>query len=436
MITPHFPPDSNAGTHRVRLLAPYLDKYGWKPTVLTVQPSFYEGLPDLGLASLVPDTLRVERSRAIPFEFTRAISFGDLGIRSFRGLYLRAVQLLSAEQYDAIYITVYPTYTALLGPLLKRKFKLPFILDYQDPWVGSWGETVGGGENGNVDAKSRISRRLAIKLEPIAVRAADAITAVSLKTAADVLARIPLERPIPVLELPIGGDARDFEVVRSRNERNSIFDPEDGLLHVSCVGTILPLGVETLEAFLSSLARLREVAPRLFNRVRVHFVGTSNVRTPESRLRVMAAAERLGVADAVSEHPVRVDYCDAINIQLQSSAIILLGSSEHHYTASKIFPALLSGRPVLGIFHTLSTASGILSARAGDRIKLVQFSDECPAAGTVSRIADCLMELLTDAQDSKVTQHSSIDESLSANALAGRFAQLLDQVSPSPDERH
>jgi len=225
-------------------------------------------------------------------------------------------------------------------------------------------------------------------------------------------------------------------VVRSRNERNSIFDPADGLLHVSCVGTILPLGVETLDAFLSSLSMLKEMSPRLFDRVRVHFVGTSNARTPETRLRVMAAAERLGVAGAVNEHPMRVDYCDAINIQLQSSAILLLGSSEHHYTASKIFPALLSGRPVLGIFHTLSTASRILSARADQRIKLVQFSDECPAAGTVSRIADCLMELLTGAQEPKVNQQILVDESLSANALAGRFAQLLDQVVQSRDDSH
>ena len=38
MISPHFPPDSSAGTHRVRLLAPYLEAFGWRPTVLTVAP--------------------------------------------------------------------------------------------------------------------------------------------------------------------------------------------------------------------------------------------------------------------------------------------------------------------------------------------------------------------------------------------------------------
>ena len=54
MISPHFPPDSSAGTHRVRLLAPHLASYGWTPTVLTVAEQDYEGRidPELGGISL------------------------------------------------------------------------------------------------------------------------------------------------------------------------------------------------------------------------------------------------------------------------------------------------------------------------------------------------------------------------------------------------
>ena len=46
MISPHFPPDSTAATHRVRLLAPHLPAHGWQPTVLTVDPRDYEGRLD------------------------------------------------------------------------------------------------------------------------------------------------------------------------------------------------------------------------------------------------------------------------------------------------------------------------------------------------------------------------------------------------------
>src|SRR5258707_6050339 len=64
MISPHFPPDSTAGTHRVRLLAPHLASHGWEPTVLTVDPRDYEGRLDPALAASVPSSLSVVRARA------------------------------------------------------------------------------------------------------------------------------------------------------------------------------------------------------------------------------------------------------------------------------------------------------------------------------------------------------------------------------------
>ena len=57
MISPHFPPDGSAGTHRVRLLAPHLSSYGWIPTVLTVAEQDYEGRIDPELRALVPPSL-------------------------------------------------------------------------------------------------------------------------------------------------------------------------------------------------------------------------------------------------------------------------------------------------------------------------------------------------------------------------------------------
>ena len=76
MISPHFPPDSSAGTHRVRLLAPHLPEYGWTPTVLTVAEQDYEGRIDPELAALVPASLDVVRTRALPVRLTRRLGVG------------------------------------------------------------------------------------------------------------------------------------------------------------------------------------------------------------------------------------------------------------------------------------------------------------------------------------------------------------------------
>ena len=43
-----------------------------------------------------------------------------------------------------------------------------------------------------------------------------------------------------------------------------------------------------------------------------------------------------------------------------ASAILLLGSMERHYTASKLYPALLARRPILALFHEASSVVSIL----------------------------------------------------------------------------
>ena len=121
MISPHFPPDSSAGTHRVRLLAPHLDGYGWAPTVLTVAEQDYEGRIDPELAALVPPSLPVVRCRALSHRLTRPVGVGDLGLRALPGLRRTAWQLFEQHAFDAVFITIYPTYPAVLGPMLKRR---------------------------------------------------------------------------------------------------------------------------------------------------------------------------------------------------------------------------------------------------------------------------------------------------------------------------
>src|SRR5688572_16791902 len=122
MVSPHFPPDSSAGTHRVRLLAPHLAACGWEPTVVTVDPACYEGRLDPELAASVPASLRVVRVRAWPAAKTRRLGVGDLGLRAFTGLRRACRALLAEETFDALFITIYPAYPALLGPALKRRF--------------------------------------------------------------------------------------------------------------------------------------------------------------------------------------------------------------------------------------------------------------------------------------------------------------------------
>jgi glycosyltransferase involved in cell wall biosynthesis len=429
MVSPHFPPDTNAATHRVRLLAPHLRKYGWEPTIVSVDPRDYDGRLDEGLAQLVPPDLRVVRCRAWPSRWTRRVGVGDLGLRAARGLHQTCSRLLAREPFDALFITIWPPYPALLGPMLKRRFHVPFVLDYQDPWVGAWGKTAGPRPDGRPDLKSRLMRLVATRLEPWALRGVDAITAVSAGTYEEVLERNPWRRGVPCASIPLGGEQADFEAARRDNRPNVFFDAADGLCHVCYVGTLLPMGFETLRAVLRAAALLRQRQPEVYGRLRLHFFGTSNMTDPQAPPRVLPVAHELGVTECVTEHPPRVDYLHAIRVQTQATALLLMGSSERHYTASKLYPALLSRRPLLAVYHEVSSVVSILQRAASPpTVRLVTYDDGRRAEAQVEAIAHELEELVRQPRfDADQVCWDAVAQ-FSAEALAGKLAGVLDQV--------
>ena len=420
MISPHFPPDSSAATHRVRLLAPHLPAHGWQPTVLTVDPRDYEGRLDPDLLASVPPDVRVVRTRAWPASASRAVGIGDLGVRAFRGLWREASALLSGEQFDAVFITIYPSYPALLGPLLKRRFTFAFVLDYQDPWVGEWGRTAGPLSGGRPDLKSRVSRFVAAHLEPYALTAADAVTAVSQATYEQALERTPAARPRRCAEMPIGWDRRDLEFAADGPRTFT----DDGLVHLSYVGTLLPTGFDTLRAVLRAVAALRAANPAA-DRLRLHFFGTSNQRT-DSAPRVLPVAAEYDLADIVTEHAARLDYFEALRVLRDSTAVLLMGSRERHYTPSKVFPALVARRPVIAVMHEASNASDLLR-RIGraPTVRLITYGDET-ALTRVNAIADELSGLIARPCYEPAAVDETLLEPVSACALAGRLAKVFD----------
>ncbi len=285
--------------------------------------------------------------------------------------------MLRRESFDALYITVYPVYPALFGAGLKAEFRVPFVLDYQDPWVGAWGLSVGGGPGGTPDWKSRASRWLGTRLEPRAVSAADAIAAVSQGTIDGIVERIPAAARVPHGVIPLGFEPADFASLGNRPWSRAHFDPADGNVHLCYVGTLLPTGIETLRLLLRALERARR-DDAAAARLRLHFFGTSN-QSESAVYRVLPIARDCGVADAVTEQPSRLDYLDALTVLTHASGIVLLGSSERHYTASKLYPALLAKRPILALFHQQSSVVSILRDAASEpTVRVVTYADGPP----------------------------------------------------------
>jgi glycosyltransferase involved in cell wall biosynthesis len=427
MVTPHFPPDSSAASHRVRLLAPHLPAAGWRPTIVTLEPSAYEGRLDRDLHALVPAGLDIVRAPAWAPAATRWLGLGDLGLRAFTGLRRACRHLLARERFDALFITIYPTYPALLGPALKSEFGVPFVLDYQDPWVGAWGQSVGGGRNGSADWKSRASRAVALWLEPRAVAGADALVAVSQGTLDGVTARIPSAAPLPQAVVPLGFEPDDFASVMQR-PAVSHFNTADGLVHLCYVGTLLPTGIGTLRLLLRALDRARgeDAAAR---RLRLHFFGTSN-QSSSAVSRVLPVARECGVDDVVTEVPGRLDYLEALSVLTQASAILLLGSSEPHYTASKLYPALMARRPILALFHEASSVVSILRATGSEpTVRVVTYGDDGAGNGRVGDVACHLRALASRGTYDPADVALERADEFSARSLARRLASVFNRVA-------
>jgi hypothetical protein len=424
LVSPHFPPDGSAGTHRARVLAPHLPAAGWHPTVLTVDPRDYEGTLDRELAAMLPPELSVERVRALSPRWTRTVGVGDLGLRAFAAIRRRAFALARAERFDAVFVTTYPIFPALVGPALSSRFRMPFVLDLQDPWTGAWGLTVGAGPGGTVDLKSRGSRALAMRLERRVLPRADAVTGVSSGLLEELTDRYPVLRSRPTLALPIGIDPRDVAWVRAHAGPRAGVDTADGRFHLCAVGTLQPLGIPPLRALLAALANLRARFPESAARLVVHFVGTSNEMRADARPRVEPHARELGVSDLIVEHAPRVGYAEALRVVTAASAVLVLGSTEPRYTASKIGPALASGRPLVVVAHADSDMLRALPPGPSPSVKVLPFREPRDVAEATRALTEVLAGWIAAPPPPRGIGPEV--EAIGGPALAKQLGALLD----------
>jgi hypothetical protein len=363
LVSPHFPPDTSAATHRVRLLLAPLRALGWEPVVLTLTPASYEGALEPALEALVPAGVRVVRVAAWPAGLTRRVGFGDLGLRAWRALRAEAARQLRDERFDVMCWTVYPTWPASSGPALAHAAGTAFVLDLQDPWVGAWGATVGPRADGRPDLRSRVSRALSLQFERATVAASDGITAVSAGTIDALAARVPAVRQLPQGEVPLVATADDLRWALAAEP--ALAPRTDDTVQVTWCGTLLPAGLGVLKALLEALAAAAREDARVRARVRVHFVGTSNETRADAPARALPIARAAGVEAMVTETAPRVPYPAALAALAHADAILLGGSPEAHYTPSRLYPALVTGRPLLAAYLAGSHPARVLAGRAG-----------------------------------------------------------------------
>lgn len=167
IFTYYWPPAGGVSVQRMLKFVKYLPGHGWLPVVVTVKDGVYYAL-DPDLQHQVPSAVTVVRTRSFEplqvyrlasgrkgqlvanigtdkkkkskitrlFEYVRANYLIPDARKFWKPFAVRAAEsLLRQQPFDAMITTGPPHSTHLVGLHLHRRYGLPWLADFRDPWV-------------------------------------------------------------------------------------------------------------------------------------------------------------------------------------------------------------------------------------------------------------------------------------------------------------
>ena len=120
------------------------------------------------------------------------------------------------------------------------------------------------------------------------------------------------------------------------------------MLQLIYAGAFLPKAGEPMKAFLRALKQVNET-PGQKPLFQFNCLGTGSSPTDSHGFQVMPIARELGVEKWVREFPERRPYLEVLAALARADGIVVVGSTEPHYSPSKIFQALGAEKPLLAL---------------------------------------------------------------------------------------
>lgn len=368
VVSPHFPPVNAPDMQRVRMSLPHFTEFGWDPHVLAVAPTGEETIDPL-LAQTIPTGIKVDRVNAIPAAISKRIGIGNIALRALPSLYQAGSRLLATHKFDLVYFSTTMFFAMPLGRLWRRRFGVPYVLDIQDPWLSDY---YSEHPDSSPPPKYAFVRRLHAVLEPWTMKDVDGVIAVSDGYLRTLRIRYPWLTADMCTTLPFAGSRRDLELLDTHPQPNQSFGKQDGNVNGVYVGRggddmkpALKLLFETLKSGIQS-------DPNVFGSIKLHFVGTDYATDERARKTVEPVATDSGVGEFVCERTRRIPYFEALQLMKDASFLVLVGSDDPAYTASKVYPYLLARKPILAVVHERSGLVPLLREALG---VVVTFSD-------------------------------------------------------------
>lgn len=408
IIYPHWPPSNLAGVHRARLISNFLPDFDWHPIILTVKEEYYEEKPDYDFIKTVSPKTEVIYTDARKIGKPRIV--GDIGLRSFKHLKNSALKIIKERKIDFIWIPIPSFYVAVLGRVLHNKTKTPYGIDYIDPWV----RNISNRKN----IRSKLSNIVAKILEPYAVKKASLISGVSTPYYQPVLDRNFKNKQIVHVGMPYGFDPNDQKV-----EIENIKYPWDNYKNCKPIvyaGAFLPLSGYFTELLFKSVRKLKD-EDKLDENIKLFFVGTGNY-THKS---ITDYAKDAKIDDIVIEVRERFPFLHILKFLSKAYGVMIIGSTEKHYTASKTYQSLLSEKPVFAIFHAESSAIEVMKECEADNYTVSYLENE-----NKEEFKNRIEETFFNFANQKETWKPNLKtlEKYSAKESAKKLAKAIDKV--------
>lgn len=422
IVSPHFPPVNAPDMQRVRMALPYCREFGWDPSVLTVDAASQEATLDPALNHTIPPDVPVTSTPAFSARWTRTVGIGNVALRAFAHLYRAGGRLLQSGPVDLVFFSTTMFAAMALGPLWKKRFGVPFVIDMQDPWLSTYLE-----ERADVPRppKYRAARALDSVLEPFTMRAVDGVIAVSEAYIETLRRRYSRLERCPAMTLPFGAAPADFDRLAEMDLPNPIFQPGDGTRHVVYVGRGGHDMAPALRVLFGALAAIRRERTDLAGHLRLHFVGTDYAPAGRGVKTVQPIADACGVGDMVDESPARVPYFEALKLIRDADLTLVVGSDDPQYTASKVYPYVLARRPLVAVVHEASSVGPFLRETGAGSV--VTFSDphglDVPTMAAKTLLTDVLARLPYTPDTNWVAF-----EPATARAMTRRMCEFFDRV--------
>ncbi|HOC95642.1 MAG TPA: glycosyltransferase family 4 protein [Candidatus Cloacimonadota bacterium] len=362
-ISYHFPPLGGIASIRAQKNVVYLHKAGYDIQVLTVSPFLIKYQKDPLLLAGIPVSIKVHRAFCPDVNWIFKVLYGlkcprlvtflrqNLFIPDPEVLWLPFAKaslrrlLRGQVPFSAAVVSSGPPSSLFLGLYLKRRYQIPFIIDFRDEWTNN-------PERLNIKFPRR-TQKLEMKQELKVLTECSGVAYLTEAMQGNFQSRYPFLTEVPSAILPNGFDPSDFSSLSSKKK--------DDAFHLAYFGSFYDRRQpDSLWSAISSLLKSGAIPP---HKIRVDIFGKNTKSFVLGKFQ-----SDQSIRNIVNFHGF-VSQKQALSEMLAADALLLYipsGQNTDSVFTGKIFEYLGSGKPILAIVPPQGIAAQtVLRAKTG-----------------------------------------------------------------------